>query len=73
MKVTMVLYHQLFPVYELTPIRCVKCSRMLCKVRGEVISLTNSIGISYENLDPSIVYIEKVCHSCKTSYKILFQ
>jgi phage FluMu protein Com len=69
----MVLYSGLFPKYELTPIRCINCSRMLCKIQGNILWVTNSAGVPLQSLSPSIAYIEKQCHSCKALYKLLFQ
>lgn len=69
----MVFYSQLFPKYDLTPIRCVQCSRMLMKVKGDVLWITNSAGIPLESIAPELAYIEHQCHSCKKLYKILFQ
>jgi len=67
-----IIYDNLLPTYELTPFRCVQCSRMLCRVKGHVLWLTNSAGIPLERVDPSLTYIEKQCHSCKKLYKLLF-
>lgn len=69
----MIFYSQLTPKYDLEPIRCIKCSRMLFKTRGDVMWVTNSAGLPIESIPPSISYIEHQCHSCKKLYKFLFQ
>lgn len=69
----MIIYSELLPPYELIPFRCINCSRMLCKLKGKVLWLTNSAGIPLDRIDPGIAYVEKRCHSCKADYKLLFQ
>jgi hypothetical protein len=72
--ITIFIFSQLFPVNELTSISCVnaKCKRRLLDVRGQIMWISNS-GLPYEKLTPGMAYIETVCHSCKTKYRILFQ
>lgn len=68
----MIFYSQLFPKYDLTPIRCIQCSRMIMKVKGEVLWITNSGGIPVESQPVSLAYIEHQCHSCKKMYRVMF-
>lgn len=69
----MILYGHLYPKWELNPIRCIKCSRMIGKVKGDVYWITNSAGIPLESIDPSMSYIELQCHSCKALFKLLMR
>lgn len=71
--VTMYVYTNKLPSNELQLFRCLSCSRPLFKANSRRIMVSNAYGAVLSDLPPSSTVIEHQCHSCKSSYLILFQ
>jgi hypothetical protein len=69
----MYIYASQEPVEELNMYRCLNCTRPLFKANSHKIMISNAYGVSFRDMPPSSMYIEHMCHSCKTVYSILFQ
>lgn len=72
MQITMYIYASKEPASDMTWYHCLNCKRVLFKVNSSKILISNAYGASFKELPPSSNYIEYVCHSCKTEYRILF-
>lgn len=73
MEYTVYVYSSKSPATELKPYRCNTCGRPLFRHNSKRIVMSNAYGLGLEDLPPGSNYIEKMCHSCKSVYKILFQ
>lgn len=57
---------------KLNLVYCVSCRRPLFKTNSQNLTLANS-DFTLDAIPPGANYIEHMCHSCKTVYRILFQ
>ena len=72
--ITILLYEDDLP--KLCEIRCVNCSRMLCKVNAHVKSISFGDGYNPESqreLVSGMNVVEQKCRGCDCIYKFLFQ
>lgn len=72
--ITILLYEDNLP--RLRELRCVNCSRMLCKVNSDVKSIVFGEGYtpeSHREMVAGMNVIEQKCRGCDCVYKILFQ
>lgn len=72
--ITILLYEDDLP--KLCEIRCVNCSRMLCKVNAHVKSISFGDGYDPETqreLVSGMNVVEQKCRGCDCIYKFLFQ
>jgi hypothetical protein len=72
--ITILLYEDDLP--KLCEIRCVNCSRMLCKVNANVKSISFGDGYDPESqreLVSGMNVVEQKCRGCDCIYKFLFQ
>jgi hypothetical protein len=73
LEIQMYVYTNKLPSNELQLYRCLSCTRPLFKTNSKRIVLSNAYGATLKDLPPSSTVIEHQCHSCKSSYTILFQ
>lgn len=71
--ITFYIYSNVLPDTELILYRCLKCSRPLFKASSEVMIITNAQTPNLHRVEPGKGYLEVMCHSCKTEYRVLFQ
>ena len=72
--ITILLYEDDLP--KLNEIRCVNCSRMLCKINAHVKSISFGEGYDPETqreLVSGMNVVEQKCRGCDCIYKFLFQ
>lgn len=72
--ISIMLYEDDLP--ELREIRCVHCSRMLCKINADVKSIVFGDGFDPEQhheLVSGMKVMEHKCRGCDCVYKFLFQ
>ena len=72
--ITILLYEDDLP--KLCEIRCINCSRMLCKVNAHVKSISFGDGYDPETqreLVSGMNVVEQKCRGCDCIYKFLFQ
>lgn len=72
--ITILLYEDDLP--KLCEIRCVNCSRMLCKINAHVKSISFGDGYDPETqreLVSGMNVVEQKCRGCDCIYKFLFQ
>lgn len=72
--ITILLYEDDLP--RLNEIRCVNCSRMLCKINAHVKSISFGDGYDPETqreLVSGMNVVEQKCRGCDCIYKFLFQ
>ena len=72
--ITILLYEDDLP--KLCEIRCINCSRMLCKVNAHVKSISFGDGYDPESqreLVSGMNVVEQKCRGCDCIYKFLFQ
>lgn len=72
--ITILLYEDDLP--KLCEIRCVNCSRMLCKVNAHVKSISFGDGYDPETqreMVSGMNVVEQKCRGCDCIYKFLFQ
>lgn len=67
------IYASKQPSTSLREFRCPRCGRIVFRTNSTHIFITNQYGAKLSDLPPSSNYIEHICHSCKSLYKILFQ
>lgn len=71
--ITFYIYSNVLPQRELMLYRCLKCSRPLLKASNEIMVITNAATPNFETHTAGKGYVEIMCHSCKTEFKICFQ
>lgn len=72
--ITILLYEDDLP--KLCEIRCINCSRMLCKVNAHVKSISFGDGYDPETqreMVSGMNVVEQKCRGCDCIYKFLFQ
>lgn len=72
--ISIMLYESDLP--QLREIRCVYCSRMLCKINADVKSVVFGDGFDPEQhseLVSGMKVMEHKCRGCECVYKFLFQ
>lgn len=72
--ITILLYEDDLP--KLCEIRCINCSRMLCKVNAHVKSISFGDGYDPESqreMVSGMNVVEQKCRGCDCIYKFLFQ
>lgn len=72
--ITILLYEDDLP--KLNEIRCVNCSRMLCKINAHVKSISFGDGYDPESqreMVSGMNVVEQKCRGCDCIYKFLFQ
>lgn len=72
MQVTIYLYTNIIPTNKETLMRCLECNRGLFKYSASAVTIANVVG-GKDVFTPTSNYIEHECHSCHSTYKVLFQ